>query len=426
MKTITEPSREIPVRGEADVIVVGGGLAGVSAALAAARCGKKVILIEKSIVLGGLATLGHVCVYLPIDDGMGNRVFGGQVQELLHLCAKYGYDNIPDCWKSGAEKVEGTHERYKTNFNIPAAVYALDEITADEKIDVIFDTSFCAPIMEENRCKGIIVENKSGRGAYLADMFIDSTGDADLFARAGAQCEIRKNRLSFWTHEIDSESCKKALATGRMYDAVPLRWFGYIPGKSGTAETVPEFYGTDADEVNSYIKMSRKLGLDYLKEHQSEDFTQITIPFMPQFRMTRHLVGKTTFEVTPGVSVASSVGCVIPCTDQPAAVYEFPYEGLIDNDITNILAAGRMVSATGKGWEIMRNIPSCVLTGQAAGTAAALAISAGKSVQNLNVSALQEKLAAGGVKIHMAEELRNNQNLPPVPKPVESIYNVRK
>lgn len=426
MKTITEPSKEIPVRGEADVIVVGGGLAGVSAALAASRCGKKVILIEKSIVLGGLATLGHVCIYLPIDDGMGNCVFGGQVKELLHLCAKYGYDNIPDCWKGGADKVEGTHERYKTNFNIPAAVYALDEITRDENIDVIFDTSFCAPIMEGNRCKGIIVENKSGRGAYLADMFIDSTGDADLFARAGAQCEIRKNRLSFWTHEIDADSCRKALQTGRMYDAVPLRWFGYIPGKSGTAETVPEFYGTDADEVNSYIKMSRKLALDYLKEHQSEDFTQITIPFMPQFRMTRHLVGKTTFAVEPGVSVESSVGCVIPCTDQPAAVYEFPYEGLIDNDITNILAAGRMVSATGKGWEIMRNIPSCVLTGQAAGTAAALAISAGKSVQDLNVSALQEKLSAGGVKIHMADELRNNQNLPPVPKPVESIYNVRK
>ncbi|MBO4360977.1 MAG: FAD-dependent oxidoreductase [Eubacteriaceae bacterium] len=425
MKTITEPSREIPVRGEADVIVVGGGLAGVSAALAAARCGKKVILIEKSIVLGGLATLGHVCIYLPIDDGMGNRVFGGQVQELLHVCARYGYDSIPDCWKGGAEKVEGTHERYKTNFNIPAAVYALDEITSDEKVEVIYDTSFCAPIMEGNTCKGIIVENKSGRGAYLADMFIDSTGDADLFARAGAQCEIRKNRLSFWTHEIDTASMKKALETGRVYDAVPLRWFGYIPGKSGSADTVPEFYGTDADEVNTYIKMSRKLALDYLKEHQAEDFTQMTIPFMPQFRMTRHIVGKTVFAVEPGVSVDSSVGCVIPCTDQPAAVYEFPYEGLIDSDITNILAAGRMVSATGKGWEIMRNIPSCVLTGQAAGTAASLAISAKKTVQDLNVAALQEKLAAGGVKIHMADELRNNQNLPPVPKPQGSIYNVR-
>ena len=86
----------------------------------------------------------------------------------------------------------------------------------------------------------------------------------------------------------------------------------------------------------------------------------------------------------------------------------------------NVLAAGRMVSATGKGWEIMRNIPSCVLTGQAAGTAAAMGIDSKKSVQDLDVSALQEKLASGGVKIHMADEVRHNQDLEPVPKPVKS------
>ena len=426
MDHITEKEREVPVRGEADVIVVGGGLAGVSAALAASRMGKKVMLIEKSIVLGGLATLGHVCVYLPIDDGMGHRVFGGQVQELLHTVVKYGYDNIPDCWKSGAERVEGTHERYKTNFNIPATVYALDELTADEKIDVLFDTLFVAPVMDADRVRGVIVENKSGRSAYLADMFIDATGDADLFFRAGAECEERKNRLSFWTHELDSESMREGLATGRTYDALPLRWFGYIPGKNGTAETVPEYLGTDADEVNRFIKESRRLGFDYLKEHQSEDFSQVTIPFMPQFRMTRHLVGKETFRVEPGVSVPTSVGCVIPCTDAPAAVYEFPYEGLIDRKIPNVLAAGRMVSATGKGWEIMRNIPSCVLTGQAAGTAAAIGLDGKMSVQDLDVGKLQEKLSSGGVKIHMADELRHNQDLDPVPKPVKSIYNVRK
>ena len=77
LKQITEQPRSISVAGEADIIVVGGGLAGVAAAVSAARNGSKVILLEKSIILGGLATLGHVCIYLPIDDGLGHKVYGG-------------------------------------------------------------------------------------------------------------------------------------------------------------------------------------------------------------------------------------------------------------------------------------------------------------------------------------------------------------
>ena len=83
-KQITEQSHSIPVAGEADVIVVGGGVAGVAAAVSAARNGSRVILLEKSIILGGLATLGHVCIYLPLDDGLGHKVYGGLAEELLH------------------------------------------------------------------------------------------------------------------------------------------------------------------------------------------------------------------------------------------------------------------------------------------------------------------------------------------------------
>ena len=95
MKTITEEARQIPVCAETDVLVVGGGLAGVAAAAAASRTGANVILIEKSIILGGLATLGHVCVYLPLDDGLGHKIYGGMAEELLHVCIKYGFNNLP-------------------------------------------------------------------------------------------------------------------------------------------------------------------------------------------------------------------------------------------------------------------------------------------------------------------------------------------
>ena len=110
---------EIPVAKESDVVVVGGGLAGVAAAVAAAREGMTVTLIEKTIVLGGLATAGHVCIYLPIDDGNGHKVYGGLAEELLHVCIRYGPDNLPDAWRGASDAAPSEAGRYMTNFNIP-------------------------------------------------------------------------------------------------------------------------------------------------------------------------------------------------------------------------------------------------------------------------------------------------------------------
>ena len=173
---IIEEQRNIEVVSESDVVVVGGGLAGVSAAVAAARNGASVTLLEKSCVLGGLATLGHVCVYMPLDDGQGHRIHGGLVEELLRVCIRYGYNTIPDCWKDGDPvPSEAIGKRYQSIFNIPACIMALDEYMKDEGVNVVFDTSFCAPIMEGDRCKGVIVENKSGRTAYLAKMVVDAS-----------------------------------------------------------------------------------------------------------------------------------------------------------------------------------------------------------------------------------------------------------
>ena len=112
MNTIYESGRDIPIAGETDVLVIGGGLAGVAAAVAAARNGAKTLILEKSIALGGLATTGHVCVYLPIDDGAGSKIYGGMVEELMHVCHRYSYDDIPECWKDGPWTVENPTGRY--------------------------------------------------------------------------------------------------------------------------------------------------------------------------------------------------------------------------------------------------------------------------------------------------------------------------
>lgn len=405
---IVEEKRNIEVAGEADVIVVGGGLAGVAAAVAAARNGASVTLLEKSCVLGGLATLGHVCVYMPLDDGQGHKIHGGLVEELLRVCIRYGYNTIPECWMNGDPAPEAAiGRRYQSTFNIPACIMALDEYMKDEHVNVVFDTSFCAPIMEGNRCKGVIVENKSGRTAYLAKMVVDASGDADVLYRAGADCEIQKNIVSSWTYEIDTEKIKETPHKEVLMN-VKMRWFGLRPDVDNSESTIPTYYGTTSDGVNDYLKLSRSLALDYLKKNQRDSYAMLTIPFMPQFRMTRRLKGLAEMEVVSRKHVAHSIGCVIHCLENPEEVFEFPYEGIIDSRIENISAAGRIVSAGGRGWEIMRFIPSCVLTGQAAGTAAAMAIKAGCTLQKVDVAALQANLAATGIMIHMTDALMHN------------------
>jgi hypothetical protein len=415
-KTVTEPEKSIPVAGEADVVVVGGGLAGVSAALAAARTGAKVLLLEKTCVLGGLATLGHVCVYLPLDDGAGHKIYGGQAEELLHTCIRYGYDDLPDCWRAGPDSVEQPTGRYRATFNIPAAICALDEALEEAGVEVVFDTAFCDVLMDGNAVRAVLAENKSGRCAYLAKMFVDASGDSDLLYRAGAQTETRgDNIVSHWAYELDlsDPGLQAAAAEKNVLKALRLRWLGLRPDRDNAGSEIPVYEGTSVEGVNGYIRTSRRLARDFIKANNRPGWAQLTLPTMPQFRMTRRLVGVKELEIRPGVSVPDSVGCVIFSLAAPAAVFEFPYGGLIDARVENVLAAGRMVSAGGKGWEIMRFIPACVLTGQAAGTAAALAAARDCTVQALPVPALQETLAAAGVKLHMDDAVRGNTAIGP-------------
>lgn len=424
MNVVKLPEKEIPVVRQTDVIVVGGGVAGVAAAVAAAREGMKVTLIEKTIVLGGLATAGHVCVYLPIDDGNGHKVYGGLAEELLHVCIKYSYDNLPADWKQQGDTAPVEAGRYMTNFNIPAAVIALDEFLEQEGVEVVFDTVFSEPIMDGKTVKGIVVENKSGRTAYMAKMFIDASGDADLVYRAGAETETLKTIVSHWFHELDFNLMKKGIEEGNMLHATPLRWLGLTPsGGAGDEKEDLTCDGTTSEGVNEYIRLSRGLARDFIKKHQSPDYCMISLPFLPQFRMTRRLVGNAELKCDAEHTIDHSIGCVIASLDQPATVYEYPYEGLITDKLTNVLAAGRMVSASGRGWAIMRFIPACVLTGQAAGTAAAQAIKDGCTLKEVDVKKLQNTLERNGVRLHRSKEMEGNVPAPRRPNPNPPLIN---
>jgi hypothetical protein len=402
--TVTQKGKRITekltteVCGEYDVMVVGGGVAGVAAALAASRQGAKTLLLEKQVVLGGLATAGHIAIYLPLCDGMGNKVIGGIAEELLWEAIRYGGGNLPPEWE-GRPAHADTQKRYQTDFNVPAFVFALDRVVREAGVDLLFDTVFCAPVMENGRCKAVIVENKSGRQAYLCRAVVDATGDADVMVRAGAPCAEQDNMLTYWSYCLTEDSLKLAIARHSIKDLLKLFFIGGHTG-SGLPEGSPKYYGTDARQITEFLLKCRELAFNELRKRGMDKLVFASFPSMPLFRTTRRLEGEYVLEPKDlSRHFEDSVACVGDWR-QAGPVYEIPYRALYSEKASNILAAGRNISAAGDTWEVTRVIPAAAATGQAAGTAAALMSEDGCAEEGVNIKSLQSILIKDSVIIH--------------------------
>ncbi|HEY3423171.1 MAG TPA: FAD-dependent oxidoreductase [Negativicutes bacterium] len=413
MDKILLEKNEIMIDGEYDVIVVGGGIAGVSAALASKRKGCSTLLIEKSVMLGGLATLGVIAIYLPLCDGKGRKIVGGISEELLKLSIKYGYDNLPPEWASGIGSPE-TKARYRTNFSPPEFVIAIDELMEKEGIDILYDTAFSSAIMEDGNCQGIIVENKSGRKGYSGKMVVDTTGDADVMVRAGAPCTEADNWLSYWAYTTNLDKMKEAVEKGDVSKGILLKWWGGINtgedipkefwgGSDKDAASAPinkKYIGTDAREVTKYILDGRKLLKNGLDKAHAKSSSLLALPGMAQFRTTRRICG--FYELAESdifTHFEDSIGCTGDWR-KAGPIFEIPYRTLISPGIKNIITAGRSIASKGDAWEVTRVIPPASMTGQAAGTAAALAVLNGCNLDEVAVENLQQELSATGVLIH--------------------------
>jgi flavin-dependent dehydrogenase len=193
-----------------DVIVAGGGVAGVAAALEAARSGMSTALVEKTVLWGGLATSGLVLIYLPLCDGHGRQVTFGIAEELLRLSLKYGPGPVPPGWPGG--EAGEKKKRFMAVFSPASFVLALDEVLEEAGVDLWLDTLVTRPIVDNRALTGIEVENKSGQGRLSAPVLIDATGDADLAFRAGAPCADGDNWLSIWAAQLSLEKARQAVA----------------------------------------------------------------------------------------------------------------------------------------------------------------------------------------------------------------------
>ena len=160
-------SRSIPIKKQYDIIVCGGGVAGVAAAVSAAKNGLSTLLLEKSNILGGLGTLGLINLFVPMCNGRGKQIIFGLAEKWLRMSATLGWDTISKEWQNG-EPNEPTEKRYTQRYSPAIFAYQLTEELKHSGADILFDCMAVDPIMEGNICKGVITESKGGTAFYPA------------------------------------------------------------------------------------------------------------------------------------------------------------------------------------------------------------------------------------------------------------------
>ena len=397
---IREPARSVPVTGSFDVIVVGGGIAGVAAAVAAARRSARVCLVERYCALGGLATLGNVTLWLPICDGRGRQVVGGLGAELLHLSVadlradvpSARFQRVPECWTRGGSVKERAASRCFAGFNPSSYMLALEKWAVEAGVDLLYDSRVCAVRRRGGRISHVIVENKSGRSALAAGTVVDASGDADVCHLAGEKTlSLDSNTLAGWFYTL-----RDGTLTLRQHSRP------YSPVGDRTNAEGPFFRGDDARDVTAQVLQTRELARAWLADmrqrHPAEDIHLLMPAAVACLRMTRRLVAEFSLAQDHVHQWFEDAVGLTGDWRKPGPVFAIPFRCLRAPRNRNLLAAGRCVSADTSAWDVLRAIPPCAVTGEAAGTAAAMAAAdTAGDVSALDIGALQAQLGKQGV-----------------------------
>ena len=358
-----------PVADHYDVIVVGGGVAGSAAALSAARCGQRVLLMDRGYVLGGLATAGLITIYLPLCDGMGKQISFGMAEELLRLAvSEDDGTNLPEAWLSNADPVKRRKERFSARFNAARFALLLEEALIHAGVTICYGASITAVYGHDRRIDAVVADVKEGRRGYEANSFVDATGDADVFFLAGSATRLHAtgNPLAAWYMALSG--CKLSLRQLGVAD---------IPDELKQVLGEPEqleqhwYAGLTSSELSAMTIRSHDHILRDLRK-ESGRYIPTAIPTIPLVRMTRCIIGRDVPDIRQPARVHDTVGKIADWR-RCGYSYDIPFGALIGESYDNLFAAGRCISTTDALWDVTRVIPACVLTGEAAGAAAALA-----------------------------------------------------
>lgn len=413
---------EAPVVGRSDVVVVGGGPAGVGAAVAAARTGASVTLLERYPALGGLASGGMVLVLDDMANGQEISVTGITSEyvdrlEALGLAVyppagdRHGSVEMWNKWSRWGTFDFHSHAKpkpicYAVSFDPDGWKRVSNDLVREAGIDLRLHSWFSRPIVEDGRMRGVIVETKAGPQAIMADIVIDTTGDIDVAARAGADFhqDSYLTTLVFRLGGVDTkeaerfeqENPREARAINRkvkrmLGGAWELWWLKTpIPGVVWcNAPHMTGYDGTDpasltAAEYDARARISAVV--DYIKVELPgfKDCYVVDVAEQMGVRQTRLLRGEyvvTKEDVTTRRHFPDSVA--------RGRDYYTPYRALLPREVDQLLVAGRHYSATPDAQRISREIPPCMAMGQAAGIAAGLALDAGITVREVQAHQIQ-------------------------------------
>lgn len=370
-----------------DVIVAGGGIAGIAAALASVRNGAKTLLLEKEYALGGLATLGLIVIYLPLDDGDGVKMSGGIAEELLKLSVKYGPGDIPEVWTRDCSVSERKGVRYRVEYKAAPYMIAAEELLLNSGTDILYDARLIDVNASNGQLDSVVIATKLGNKAIRARAFVDATGDADLCYFSGEETlDDDTNRRTGWYYSFDGIDLRLRGLSDPLYSEIP--------------PTSRLYSGTKIEDITQNCIDMRRMILDHvskLKDEGNSDIYPLIIPSYHGLRMTRRLAG--TFEFSEDkhnyVWFDDCIG-MIGNWKHLSKRYAIPYRTIKGTLNSNLYVSGRCTSADKSGWDLTRVIPTCAVTGEAAGTAAAMQALSGNVP---DISVLQKTLKANGVLI---------------------------
>jgi len=407
---------------EYDVVVAGGGTAGVAAAIAAARNGADTLLIEKYGFLGGTMTAGLVNPFMTFHAG-NRQIIKGIFQEIIdHLKDMGGYDEKTKAFDNEAMKL------------------VLDQMVKEAGVRLLLHTYVTDVILTKmNKVRGVEIYNKSGRQVVLGKVTVDATGDGDVAVMAGAPYEKGRREdgltqpmtLNFRVGGVDVERMpprdeinklfEEAKAKGEL--SIPRENILYFPTTRKSeihfnTTRIVMVDGTKAEDLTYAETEGRRQMVElmkFLKEKVPgfENAYLLTSAFQVGVRETRRIIGEyilTEEDIVKARKFKDTIakgsypidihnpkgeGTVIK-RPPPGESYDIPYRCIVPKKVDNLLVAGRCVSSTHEAQAAIRVIPIVVAIGQAAGTAAALAVRLNIPPRELDVSLLQETLEKQG------------------------------
>ena len=421
MDTYIEPTKTIPVYGTYDVIVVGGGCAGFTAAVAAARRGAKTLIIERYPFFGGTATASLMADIVGIRNQVEPndlQVMKGLGEELILRLLKMNGARaaVSTAYKSTERSNTKGDLSYSYAFSTEAFKLAALQMVKESGCDILFHAFFSDTIKEtcpktgKETVKGVIVETKSGRYAVMGTVVIDASGDGDVAARAGAEFMDYK-----MAGEKSLDDCIMYKVTG--FDADNVTIGSCVMGTDMVlwGPSAGWHDSTDARSLSDMeVDVRLRVAEDFEKlkvEHPELKDARIseTAP-LRGIRQTRFIKGEyviTGEDVLTGVvpedSVAMAANPVIRYYGYRRFLehngYGIPYRCFVPEKLDGLLVAGRCISSDQIAYESWRAMSTVLCMGEAAGTAAALAVKSGKEPRAIDVKALQAQLIEQGAEI---------------------------